>query len=166
MTVTATSYEAQVSAALVAMLAASSTFTTAGGSRSLIAEDDGGLARAPKNCDGGTLVITGLWAVVRVTECVTALRALGTYGHEGKAQVLIVLPRNASESHTDWIRRARNMGGGVRDDMNAMWGTVVATVPTPASAEITTSEPMVADDTSALAGSCFVHLEISWKDIP
>lgn len=166
MTVSATSYESQVSAALVSMLAACAAFTGAGGSRANIAEDDGGLARAPKNADGGTLVLSSVWAVVRVMKCVSRLRAFDSYSHEGDAQILVVIPRNINEVHTDWMRRARNIAGGCRDQMNALWGTTISAVPTPAAGEITVTDPIVADDTSALSGSCFIHLEIAWRDIP
>lgn len=166
MAVTATSYEAQVSAALIAMLATSAAFTAAGGASANIAEDDGGLAHDPKNHAGGALDLSDVWAVVRVMKCTTRLRAFDSYGHEGDAQILIVVPRGTSESHTDWMRRTRNISGGVRDDMNAMWGTVIGSVPTPAAGDVTATDPIAADATSALAGSCFIHLEIAWRDIP
>jgi hypothetical protein len=164
--ITATSYESQVSAALVSMLATAASFTAGGGSRALIAEDDGGHIRDPKNADGNSLVMSGIWAVVRVNKCRSFLRALNTYGHDGDAQILIVIPRNVSESVTDGMRRARNIGGGIRDDMNAMWGTVISSVPTPASGEINVTECVLADDTGPLAGKFFIHLEIAWSDIP
>lgn len=166
MPVTPTSYEAQVSAGLVAMLAASATFTGAGGGRAAIVEDDGGNYRAPKNCDGGTLNTAALWAAVRIEKCGTTLRAWNTYAHAGEAQILVVVPRATNESSGDLIARGRNLGGGIRDDMNALWGAIVSSTPAPASGDIEVAGVVIADDSGPLAGSAFIHLTISFRDIP
>lgn len=166
MPVTPTSYESQVSAGLVAMLAAGATFTAAGGSRSKIIEDDGGNFRAPKNCDGGALDPALMWAAVRIEKCGTTTRAWNTYAHQGEAQILVVVPKTANEPAGDLIARARNLGGGIRDDMNALWGTVVSSTPAPAAGDIEVSGIIIADDSGPLTGSAFIHLSIQFRDIP
>lgn len=173
MPVTPTSYEAQVSAALVNMVAASATFQAAAGAanataaRAFIVEDDAGLTRNPKTADGTALNLATMWAAVRVKDTKSTLRAWNTYGTEGNAQILIVLPRASSaETDRDFHCRGRNLGGGLRADLNAQWGQVVNSLGTPAAADVDDSETMIADETGPCAGSLFIHLNIAWRDIP
>ena len=174
MTVPATSYEAQVSAALIAMLAASATFQAACGvstvaaARQRLVEDDAGRKRSPgpTHVDGGPLDLTRLWAAVRVGMSKTTLRAWQTYGRSGDAQILIVQPRVPAETATDADRRARNLAGVIRDEFNALWGQVVSGTPTPAAGDVEVAAPVIADETDILAGSILIHLDISWRDIP
>ena len=172
MPVTPTSYEAQVSTALVNMLAATAAFQLATGAadataaRAFIVEDDAGLAREGKCVDGSALDLTKCWAAVRVTECRTVDRAADTYGHEGDAQILLVVPPLANETKTEYLRRGRNLGGGVRDQLTAQFGQTVNGAPTPLGATITTPPPVISDETGPLQGQLLIPLDISYRDIP
>lgn len=166
------SYEAQVSAALVAMIAASASWQAACGvatatlARACIIEDDAGLRRASLNVDGTALDTARIWAAVRVGTAKTTLRAWQTYGRSGEAQILIVAPKIPGDTPADAERRARNLAGAIRDDINAQWGQVVGGTPTPAAGDCDVAAPVLADDTGPLAGSILIHLDISWRDIP
>lgn len=172
MPVSATSYDAQVSAALVNLVAASATFqgacgvATAALARSFIVEDDGELARAAKCVDGTALDISKVWIAIRGGTVRPVFRALATYGHEGDATGLLVVPKLANETNAEWLRRARNYAGGIRDDISALWGQTVNGAPTMPYGLIEPDAPLIADPTSALAGCAFVHLAISHRDIP
>jgi hypothetical protein len=174
MTVPATSYEAQISAGLIAMLAANVAFqaacavATATDARACIVEDDAGRRRAPgpTNVDGTTLNLNRTWAAVRVGSSKTSLRAWQTYGRNGDAQILIVQPRAIGETTSEADRRARNLAGGIRDEFNTLWGQIVNGTPTPAAGDIEVAAPVIADETDILSGSILIHLDISWRDIP
>jgi hypothetical protein len=95
MTVSASGYSAQVSAALVAMLSASTTFQTlvgaasASAAKAYIIEDDGSELNLATS--GDVLDLAGDWACIRVGDHRRVSRAAWCWGDEGDAELRLVI---------------------------------------------------------------------------
>lgn len=166
MPVTSTSYEAQVSAALVAMLAGSATFRALVGAadstaaRAFIVEDFGG--EELRAVDGSTINTAGSWATVRLLKTRRVERALYTFGHEGDALVAIHCAAVANDTPAEAMRRARNAQGTIAADMTALLGTVGALL----FALFDPDEVILTSATGAEAGVHFCPIAASWRDVP
>ena len=172
MTVAATSYEAQVSAAVLNMLAASTTFlavtgaASAAAARSYLIEDDGGQITQGKACDGAALNTALPYFVVRTGPLRRVDRAFNTYGAEGEVGILGVLTRIGSESDTDALRRARNAQGSIRAEFEAMFGTTVNGAAALVAGRFDAPPPEITDTTGPLRGRIYLFLDLAWRDLP
>jgi hypothetical protein len=172
MPIAATSYEAQVSAAMLNMLAASATFQTltgaasAAAARAFLIEDDGGQITQGKACDGTALNAGVTYFVVRTGPLRRVDRAFNTYGAEGEVGILGVLARIGNESDTDALRRARNAQGGIRADLEAMFGTIVNGAAALVAGRFDGPPPEITDTTGPLRGRIYLFLDLAWRDIP
>ena len=96
MAISASSYEAKVSEAVVAMIAASAAFQAAVGvanataARSFIVEDSGG--RESKAVDGTAVSLATTCALISMGAMQSELRAVNTYGRSGEVAVMISMP--------------------------------------------------------------------------
>ena len=169
MTVLSTSYDAKVSAAICAMLAACAAFQTAMGKANatvaldVIVEDDAGHDPAGKQAtSGATLSVAGSWAVVRLGPTRTVDRAAYTWGREGTAQIMIVLRPTAGDIPSEVIRRARNLQGDTRDQFEAQFGGVGKI-----AAGTIEAGPIAIDDTlGVLQNAALIPFNLSWRDLP
>jgi hypothetical protein len=117
MPVTATSYEAQVSAAIVTMLAACASWT---GGRSQIAEDWGD--QDGRGVDGGTIDQTKTWAITRTQGVQETTVAAWTVVRSGPAEVVICSRPAATDKPAEAVRRSKNLAGELVDQMRAQLG--------------------------------------------
>ena len=172
MTVPATSYEALVSAAAVNMLAASTTVQTLAGvgtaaaARAFIVEDDGGQITQGKSCDGAPLNPVVSYFVVRAGPLRRVDRALNTYGAGGDVGILGVLTRIGNESDSDALRRARNLQGNIRAELEALFGTTVNGTAAFVAGLFDAPPPEICDTTGPLRGRIYLFLDLVWRDIP
>lgn len=173
MAVTSDSYEAKVSEAAVALLAACATFQSITGvastalAKGMILEDWAGCDDAAaglnfKASNNAALSIAATFAAVRVTEVLTEQRAQGTWGRRGTVLVAIFLKGTTSDTPPEAFRRARNAQGAIRSEMEAQIGGAA----TFAWADIRGEQIVQDDDTGAMRGFYQIPLTIEWKDIP
>lgn len=167
MPVTADSYEARHSEALASvMLPGSATFRTlvsaadTAAALAFIVEDDSG--RELKAIDGSALDLTKAFGVVRFGEMNTEVRALYTYGYSGTAEILLCIPVVTTDTPAEQFRRARNIQGLVRAELQALFGTAGALV----AGTFTSERIELADETSANRLRLIAPLSLSWRDIP
>jgi hypothetical protein len=172
MSVSPTSYDAAVSAALVAMVAACPSVIAWLGStapRDVIIEDDGGIAQgtAPEDDAGPVCAVSGAslnplgpLIKVRCGEVTRIERGHGTWGHEGDATIAISIPPVENDSPSDAIRRGRNLAGAIADELCAQCGqaTTLAWI-----------APKVAAPTHGedhLVHHVIIVITLDWKDLP
>lgn len=117
MTVTADSYDAKVSAAYVTMLAACASWT---GTATQIGEDWGGQDKL--NAAGTALNLALTWALVRLGPTEDQTVAAWTTIRRGTADIIIAVRSDAADKPADAVRRARNLGGKLCDEMRAQLG--------------------------------------------
>jgi hypothetical protein len=173
MTVTADSYESKVSAAIVQMLADSTNWLLitdaydATDAKAFIVEDDGGESLLA--VDGTPIDITAPWAVVHINESKRSDRAWLTFGREGSASVILMLRATAGDSAPDAVRRARNTGGLIAADMQALVGASSSRL---LYATFDVGEVVVEAEDGALGAdgtlspTYMVPISITWRDIP
>jgi hypothetical protein len=178
MTVTPSSYEAYSVKYAIDMLAASSTFQTLVGAtvgnaaakiaaaKAFIVEsyggntnEAGGSAKAYAT-DGAALTLSAPYAHVNSVRMDANYIGVGTYEYSGDIEIILVIARTVSgEKAPEIFRRARNVGGGIRSDLEALFGTAGYL----ARGEVEFEGPMIRDDTGAESGDVLVHLTIKWE---
>ena len=137
MTEAYTSYEAKVVGNGVAMLAGCAAFRTLvgaadatgakgfileswGGDHVINANGDGNTATA---CDGSTVDLSAAFGSVHCERVPAELIGVGVYSRSGEVQILIELPEPPpGETPGETMRRARNLGGALRHQMEAQLG--------------------------------------------
>ncbi len=116
----------------------------------------------PKAVDGSTLVTTGAWAVVRCRELQTERRAAGTYGHRGTAMVSVQLPIQATDNGPETFRRARNITGLIRAEIQ----TLIGGPTTLQWCDIRAEEITLTDETRGHRGFILCPSILDWSDLP
>ena len=167
MAVSASSYEAKVSEAVVAMIAASAAFQTETGAANatealaFIVEDSGG--RDAKAVDGTAIDQAVACALISMGPMQSELRAVNTYGRSGDVAVLLSVPVDPTEDPDDQFRAARNLQGTVRAEIEALFGTSSSylTAGTIESQQVEVTQP---DTKNRQHLVC--PLLISWRDVP
>lgn len=166
MPVTADSYDARVSAAVVTMLAASATFqalvaaANAAAARPFIIEDDSG--RELKGVDGAAIDLTKAFAVVRLGPVQSELRAANTWGRSGDGEILLFVPVVTGDTPAEQFRRARNAQGLIRADIEAQFGTAGALT----AGTFVSERIELGDETTANRLRLIAPLTLSWRDCP
>lgn len=136
MTVSYTSYEAKVIEAAITMLADSTTFRTMVGAaspteaKSKIIETDGGDPSESGQgkataCDGTTFTVKGSsYAQVACMSFPTDSPVLGWTKRDGEVMIGLIMLETAGDKPPERMRRAANVFGAIRDEIEAQAGGV------------------------------------------
>jgi hypothetical protein len=170
--ITATAYVALFSEALVQQLADTAAFQTlvtaanAAAAKGSIIEDAGGdVAETAKASDGTSInCATENFAVVRVGDAVRTDRgALLSFGWGIPAEIDLIIRPTTGESEPSAFRRAKNTGGAIAAQMEALFGAAATRI---VWGTISPGAPIKADPIKALRGAYVVRLTIATRDIP
>ncbi len=166
MTVLPTSYEANVSAALVQALADAATFQATASAanatmaKAAIVEDDAG--DSLKAVDGSNLDITRFWGLVRMGPTNRVDRAARTWGYEGTATIALIFWPDATDTPSEAIRRARNVGGAIASELQAQIGGAARLC----YATFEIGEIAVCDEVGPEQGALIIPIAVTWRDLP
>lgn len=167
MAISALSYDAKVSEAAVAMVAASATFqarvaaANATAARAFIVEDYGGDEALA--VDGTAINQSGTYAIVCAGPISTELRAVNTYGRKGTVSVLLIMAVLIAEDPAARYRDARNFQGLVRADLEALFGTANTYL---TAGEIQTEQIELTQPDRKNRLHIIAPLIIEWRDLP
>jgi hypothetical protein len=117
MPVTASSYEAQVSAAIITMTAACASWTFGIGQ---LAEDWGD--QDGRNAGGGVIDQTKTWGITRSQGMDETTVAAWTVVRSGTVDLVIAFKPQATDMPAEAVRRAKNLAGELVDQMRAQLG--------------------------------------------
>lgn len=172
MSVAYTSYEAAVVGYAIAMLVGSATFRQLVGAdtptqaKAFVIEFDGGDPRevgAAKAIasDGSTMEIRPPYAQVASTEFdADDTQAYGWVKRSGEVQIAITMPAVAGDTPAERIRRALNIIGGIRADIEGQFGQAG----TLALGSVASRLMPLPDETGALRGTTAGQLTIHWRN--
>ena len=163
MTVTADSYDAKLSAAIVTMVGACAAWTW---TANQIAEDWGGQDKL--NAAGTALNLAQTWALVRLGPTEEETVAAWTTVRRGTAEVILAVRSDAADKPAEAIRRARNLAGLLADQLRAQLGgagkLLYATFHV---SEVFVTQPGASGNSdSTLPRELEVTLTIRWSEIP
>lgn len=167
MTVTADSYEAKVSEAIVQMLADCAKFQTIVGAsdataaKSFIIEDDAG--ETSLAVDGSQIDVSCAFGVVRLGETRRVDRAHLTWGREGDATIILAFKPETNDEPNVAFRRARNSAGTICAELQALVSAAATRLP---YATFNLTDVVMADEVGALANSFVASIAVTWRDIP
>jgi len=163
MPVTATSYEAQVSAAVTTMLAACAAWT---GGRAQIAEDWGD--QDGRSVDGGIIDQTKTWLITRTPGVDETSVAAWTVVHSGLVEVIISFRPERTDQPAEAVRRAKNLAGALADQMRAQLGNAGCLLyATFQVGETTVTDPGAAgNDDGDRPREIETNLTIRWSEVP
>lgn len=172
MSVPYTSYQAAVLQYAIAMLSNSPTFialipngSVAG---DIIVESVGGYASAglvptqAVSITGKTILVTGgstPFAVVHEDAFEVEEVGLHSYSHSGIVNVQAYSPLVAGDGPADSMRRVRNIGGGIAEDINSLFGPAGYF----SGGHCVLKQHMLFDPTTDFAGYGYSLLQISWR---
>ncbi len=175
MPVTADSYNAKVSEALVQQLADCPAFRTLVGvanatlAKAFIIEDDGGDAETGAAgsvaCDGSTInATTASFAVVRLTGAQRVDRGANlTFGWEHTAEIDLIVRPTTGDTPPEAFRRVRNVAGAIMEEFQALFGAVAARICYGLCGE---SATMRTDAIKSLKGAFLHRTPLTLRDIP
>ncbi len=164
-------YESAVVGVAIDMLAASGSWraavgaTTSTAAKARIVEGDGGAAGdVPRgsmiNCLGDLVAIAGVRAMVTSSGIESDdSQAIGHVAHRGSVEILIVVPPTPGDAPPERMRRARNLCGLIRDEMQAAVGGPGAF----AHAHIDLSAAEIIDDAPAVRDVVATTITIHWR---
>lgn len=96
--------------------------------------------------DGTTLDTAGSWAMVKVGAFRSERRAHDSYGWSCDAEIILNVPVVTADTAPEQLRRARNLQGAVRGQMQAQWGSTSPHT-APVAGEIEPQPVIISDDT-------------------
>ncbi len=169
MTVAYTSYSALAVSYGIEMLAASATFQalvgviTTAAAKSSIIESIGGLGATQDQgvtVGGGVVTVgTANFAVVHEDQFESAEIALHTFSYSGTIGVDLLMPINANDTAPEVMRRMRNQAGGIKADMEALFGQSGYLL----RGTISEHSYRILDETSDFKGYATATLSINWS---
>lgn len=157
MTVTSTSYDAKVSAAVCDMLDACATWGTGS-----IVEDWGGLEAPFKDRAGASVDTSATWAIVKLGPIESEQVAADTIIRRGTATIYISQPIVAGDTSAETLRRARNLLGSLCDELRAQLGASGKLM----YADFNSQTPLLTSETGAAASNVEMAIEIAWRETP
>ncbi len=173
MPVAYTSYEAQVMAAAITMLANSATFqallgvVTTAAAKSKIVEWDGG---DPRQAGGPGKVIatdgTAFTLAPPYAQITTRLFnednavAFGWTKRTGQLEIAIIVPLTVADTPPERIRRCANAVGGIASDIKAQFGTANCL----AAGEATPAIAPLPEETGPLRGATVGTIALTWRN--